>query len=168
MQIAYELTQEDFTEAYSVHRNRSTVTKWFWRIFFWIAGLFTAFIVFGFLLKPSVQAAKALLPFFVLLAVWVAILWILPRWTMRRQFTKQPGAHGPRTVLLDAYGAHWRWNGGSSDVEWKNYIRSVEGKNQILFYTSPACFNILPKRAIGAEQLAELRSLLRQNTQSRK
>jgi hypothetical protein len=67
---------------------------------------------------------------------------------------------------LDASGAHWRWNGGSSDVEWKNYIRSVEGKNQILFYTSPACFNILPKRTIGAEQLGELRSLLNQKVQS--
>jgi hypothetical protein len=168
MQIAYELTQEDFTQAYSVHRNRSTLTRWFWRILFWIAGLFAAVIVFGFLLKPSVQAAKALLPFFGLVAMWIIILRVLPRWTMRRQFLKQPGAHGPRTVLLDASGAHWRWNGGSSDVEWKNYIRSVEGKNQILFYTSPACFNILPKRAIGTEELGELRSLLNQNTQFRR
>jgi hypothetical protein len=168
MQIAYELTQEDFTQSYSVHRNRSALSKWSRRIFVWIAGLSTAIIVLGFLVKPSVQAAKGLLPFFGLVAAWIAILFALPRWTMRRQFLKQPGAHGPRTVLLDASGAHWRWNGGSTDIEWKNYIRSVEGKNQILFYTSPACFNILPKRAIAAEQLGELRSLLSQNIQTRK
>jgi len=53
--------------------------------------------------------------------------------------------------------------GGAGDIEWKNYIRSVEGKNQILFYTSPACFNILPKRAVAEEQLRELRDLLKQN-----
>jgi len=161
--MTYELTQKDFTEAYTAHRNRSGLRKWARRLFFWIAGLFTAIIVFGFLVKPSVQAAKALLPFLGLLAVWIAILWILPRWAMRRQFLQQPGAHGPRTLTLDAAGAHWRWNGGAGDIEWKNYIRSVEGKNQILFYTSPACFNILPKRAVAEEQLRELRDLLKQN-----
>jgi len=67
--------------------------------------------------------------------------------------------------VLDSSGAHRRWNGGSADVEWRNYIRSVEGKNQILFYTSPACFNILPKRALAVEQLSELRELLKQNIQ---
>ena len=168
MQIAYELTQRDFTEAYVVHKNNKAWSKWFRRIFISIAGLATAIILLGFLIKPSVQAAKSLLPFFGLAVMWIAILWFLPRWTMQRQFLKQPGAHGPRTVLLDASGAHWRWNGGSSDIEWKNYIRSAEGKNQILFYTSPACFNILPKRAIAGEQIGELRTLLEQNIQTRR
>ena len=168
MQIAYELTQKDFIEAYTAHRNRTALSKWSRRLFLWIASLSTAIVVFGFLVKPSVQAAKALLPFLALVVAWIAILWILPRWAMRRQFLKQPGAHGQRTVLLDASGVHWRWNGGSSDIEWRNYIRSVEGKNQILFYTSPACFNILPKRVIAAEQLSGLRSLLVQNIQTRK
>ncbi|MGA9040981.1 MAG: YcxB family protein [Terriglobales bacterium] len=168
MQIAYELTQKDFIEAYSAHRNRSPLSKWSRRIFICIAGLSTAVIALGFLVKPSVQAAKALLPFFGLFAAWILILWVLPRWTMRRQFLRQPGAHGPRTVLFDASGAHWRFDGGSSDIEWRNYIRSVEGKNQILFYTSPACFNILPKRAIAAEQLSEIRLLLKQSIQTRK
>lgn len=98
--------------------------------------------------------------------MWFLVLWWLPRWSMSRQFFKQPGAHGPRTLLLDELGAHWRWNGGSSDIEWKNYIRSVEGKSQFLFYTSPACFNILPKRALEAEQLVELRTLLKQHIPS--
>ncbi len=166
MQMAYELTDKDFTESYIAHRNRSTFRKWSRRLFQWAAGLFAAFIVFGFLIKPSVEMARGLTPLFGLVIMWILLLWWLPRWSMRRQFLKQPGAHGPRTLLLDASGAHWRWNGGSSDIEWKNYIRSVEGKNQFLFYTSPACFNILPKRALGAEQLREVRELLRQNIQA--
>ena len=83
-------------------------------------------------------------------------------WSARRQFLRQPGARGPRTVLFDDIGAHWRWNGGSSDVEWKNYVRSVEGKNHILLYTSPACFNIVPKRALGKEDLVSVLALLKQ------
>jgi len=168
MQIACELTQQDFIEAYSVHRNRSAFSKWSRRLFVWSAGLFTAVVLLGFLIKPSLQAAKSLMPLLVFVVMWIAILWILPRRTMRRQFVKQPGAHGPRTVVLDASGAHWRWDGGSSDVEWKNYIRSAEGKNQILFYTSPACFNLLPKPVLAAEQLTEIQSLVQQNLQPRK
>ncbi len=168
MEITYELTKQDFVEAYSAHRNRNAVSKWSRRLFIWIGGLIAVLVFVGFLVKPSVQAAKGLAPFFGLVPMWIAILWLLPRWSIGRQFTKQPGAHGPRTLLLDASGAHWRWDGGSSDVAWKNYIRTVEGTNQILFYTSPACFNILPQRGIGPEQLAEVRSFLNENIQTRK
>jgi hypothetical protein len=162
MQINYELTQKDFTEAYTAHRNSRPLRKWSRRLFVWIVGLATAILLFGFLVRPSWEMARGLMPFFVLVTIWIGVLWVLPSWMMRRQFLGQPGARGPRTLTLDAAGVHWRWNGGSSDVEWKNYIRSVEGKNLILFYTSPACFNIVPKRAIAAEQLDELRVLLKQ------
>lgn len=168
MQITYELTQKDFIESYGVHRNRSVFKKWSRRIFVWIAGLVVAFILFGFLLKPSAQMARDLGPLFGLVLMWVVVMRILPWWMMRRQFLQQPGAHGPRTVLLDASGAHWRWNGGTSDVEWRNYIQTAEGKNQFLFYTSPACFNILPKRALEPEQLNEIRELLKQNVSAPK
>jgi len=134
----------------------------------WVFALLAIVLFVEFPIKPSVQAARNLAPFFGLLAMWIAILWLLPRWSMGRQFTKQPGAHGPRTLLLDASGAHWRWDGGSSDVGWKNYIRSAEGENLILFYTSPVCFNMLPKRGLAPEQLAAVRSLLQENIPARK
>jgi hypothetical protein len=163
MQFAYELTQNDFTEAYSVHRNRSALTKWVRRFFVSVLGFCVLLVVFGFSLHPSIRAARDLLPLSGLVILWIAVLWVIPLWSMRRQFLKQPGAHGPRTLDLDSVGAHWKWSGGSADVEWRNYIRWVEGRNLLLFYTSPACFNILPKRAIPPAQLSNLRELLKQN-----
>ncbi len=163
MQFSYELTERDFTQAYRLHRNRHGLIKWFRRLLISVFVLCASVIFLGFLVKPSAKAAHDLMPFFLLTVMWIILLWILPLWSMRRQFSKQPGAHGPRTVTLDSSGAHWRWNGGSSDVEWRNSIRSIEGKNLILFYTSPACFNILPKRAVLADQLDNLRQLIRQN-----
>ena len=163
MEISYELAEKDFREAYVAHRNRNALSRWSRRLFIWLAGFFAAFVIFGFAVKPSVEAAKNLFPFLGLVLMWIAALWIFPGWNMRRQFLKQPGAHGPRTLLLDSSGAHWRWNGGSSEVEWRNYIRSVEGKNQFLLYTSPACFNIVPKRALVEAQLEELRQILKLN-----
>lgn len=168
MQISYELTETDFTEAYTAHRKGKALTRWTRRILISVVALMGAIVLLKAVMRPSAETARGLVLVLVLIVMWVALLWLLPWWTMRRQFLHQPGAHGPRTLTLDNFGAHWKWNGGSSDVEWKNYIRSVEGKNQILFYTSPACFNILPKRALAAEQLGELRSLLIQNIVTRK
>ena len=166
MEISYELNERYFRQAYVAHRNRNGFRKWARRIFVFSVCLGAAFVFFGFLLKPSAQDARNLFPLIGLVVMWIAILYLLPIWTMRRQFLKQPGAHGARTVTLDASGAHWRWNGGTSNVEWKNYIRSIEGDNQILFYTSPACFNIIPKRALEGSRLDEIREILKQNVPS--
>jgi hypothetical protein len=169
MEITYELTKQDFVEAYSAHRNRNAVSKWSRRLFIWIWGLMADLVFVGFLIKPSVQAAKGLAPFFGLVPMWIAILWLLPRWSIGRQFTKQPGASWAKNPSVGrirsslALGRRLERCG-----PWKNYIRTVEGTNQILFYTSPACFNLLPKRVIGPDQLAEVRSVLQENIQARK
>jgi hypothetical protein len=161
MEITYELTQKDFTEAFSAHRNRRAIIKWIRTIIFWVVILGLAFLLFGAIRSGN---TRTLLPSFAVIALWLLLLTGLPLWlSARRQFLKQPGARGPRTVMFDGTGAHWRWNGGSSDIEWKNYVRSVEGPNQFLLYTSPACFNIIPKRAIEEPKLSEVRSLLEQN-----
>jgi heme/copper-type cytochrome/quinol oxidase subunit 2 len=166
MQVNYQLSENDFVEAYGVHRNRTAFKKWSMRIFIALI-VFMAVVVFATaLFDHTQQAAKNLLPFTGLLAFWIVALWAFPRWNMRRQFHKQPAAHGPRTVTFDADGAHWRWDGGSGDIAWKNYIRWIEGTNQILFYTSPACFNILPTHGLPSQQMIDLRELLKQNIQT--
>ena len=161
MEITYELTQKDFTQAFFAHRNRKPVMKWTRRIIILLLiGLFV-FLLFGATLAHNI---RPLLPMFGIIILWIAVAsGVTYWWSARRQFRKQPGAQGQRSLLLDASGTHWRWDGGNSDVEWKNYIRTVEGKDQILFYTSPVCFNILPKRALAPEQLPEIRDLLKQN-----
>jgi hypothetical protein len=121
------------------------------------------FLAFGLIVIHNAQDTKNLMPLFGLTLLWVGVLLGLPRWSARRQFLKQPGAQGQRTVSIDDSGFHWRWNGGSSDIAWENYVRVLEGKKQFLLYTSPACFNIIPKRVLTAEELLELRALLKQN-----
>jgi hypothetical protein len=160
MEITYELTQKDFTESFVAHRNRRPFVKWARRSIVWVTLLGLAFLLFGSIRSGN---TRALLPFFGVVGLWLLVLAGLPMWWgARRQFLKQPGARGVRTVSFDDIGAHWRWSGGSSDVEWRNYVRSVEGKNQFLLYTSPACFNIVPKRALSQEDLSQVRSLLKQ------
>jgi hypothetical protein len=71
MEITYELTKQDFVEAYSAHWNRNAVSKWSRRLFIWIWGLMAVLVFVGFLIKPSVQAAKGLAPFFGLVPMWI-------------------------------------------------------------------------------------------------
>jgi hypothetical protein len=168
MQINYQLSEDDFVEAYGVHRDRTAFKKWSMRLFIALIVFMSVVVFAAALVDHSQQAAKNLFLFTVLLAFWIVTLSAFPRWNMRRQFRKQPGAQGPRTVTFEADGAHWRWDGGSGDIAWKNYTRWVEGKNQILFYTSPACFNILPTHGLPPEQILDLRELLKQNIQTLK
>jgi hypothetical protein len=68
--------------------------------------------------------------------------------------------HGPRNTTLDEKGVSWKWDGGSADVEWKNFHRWQESKTQFILYTSPMMFNMLPKRALTTEQISAVRVLL--------
>jgi len=163
MQIDYELTQDDFTQSFVAHRNRNAFSKWLIRLLMSFAIFVAAILALWLILRPGAQETKNLIRFFGLVLMWVALLWGLPRWSARRQFLKQPGAQGQRAVLMDELGVHWRWNGGSSDIAWKNYVRALEARKQFLLYTSPACFNIIPKRALTPERLLELRAILKQN-----
>jgi hypothetical protein len=45
---------------------------------------------------------------------------------------KQPSAQGERTAWFDSNGVNWQWDGGSSVVQWKTYVRWMETNHQIL------------------------------------
>ena len=65
-------------------------------------------------------------------------------------------------MRLDGSGIHWRWKGGQADVEWTNFIRFLESNTLFLLYTSPACFNIVPKRAFTPGETESFRGLLQE------
>lgn len=163
MEVTYELTQRDFYDSFIAHRNRSTFSKWSFRIAALIAAVFIGIGLLGLVIHPSVRAVKDSGPLVIVALFWIGLLWTLPWWNAKNQLSKQPGAKGSRTMLLDNAGIRWQWNGGSAQIEWGNFIRWVECDTEFLIYSSPACFNIVPKRALPPEQLAEFRALLAQN-----
>jgi hypothetical protein len=92
---------------------------------------------------------------------WIFLLWISPWLMARTQFKKQPSAQGTIVFAMDATGVQWKWDGGTSTVEWKNFIRVPETKNHFLYYGSPVYFHIVPKRALTAEQMADFQAAIR-------
>ena len=110
--------------------------------------------------RPSSEALKNLIPLILLGAFWALLLWVAPWRAAKSQFTKQPSAQGPRTLMVDDSGIHWRWDSGSSDIQWKNLIRWQETKTHFFIYSSPIMFNIVPKRALSDEEVTQFRSFL--------
>ena len=159
MQFTYSLTQRDFSEAMIAIRNRKAWAKWIFRI---LPALLVVLIAVSIRTDSRSQLLSSLVPILVLFLFWTFLLWGSPWLLARQQFLKQPSAQGEHTVSFDRDVVGWHWNGGSSAVEWKNYIRWMETKNQILVCSSPVQCGIIPKRALNAEQLLELRTLLRQ------
>ena len=157
MQITYTLSQRDFFEAIIAIRNRKKWAKWFFRA---SLPFLVCLIAFAVLRVPRPQLAPTLAPLLVLVLLWTFLLWVSPWRFARTQFLKQPSARGQQTASFDVEGAKWQWDGGLSVNDWRTYIRWMESENQILLCSSPIQCNIVPKRALNAEQLSELRTLL--------
>jgi hypothetical protein len=165
MELKYNLTQRDFLESFITHRNPTAFLKWCFRLL--AAMLFLLVIVFFvyFAKNPTLHTLAGAGPLLGMILIWFWIFVAGPRRAARRQFRQQPAARGLWTLLIDDGGIHARWEGGSSDVDWKNYIKWRESKNLILLYMSPVTWGMIPKRALDPAQLADLRALLEQNVQ---
>jgi YcxB-like protein len=160
MQITYSLTQHDFFDSTIAIRNRKRWAKWVFRASLPVLGLL---IVFSLFTSPASKLVSNLAPLLFFILLWAFLLWGSPWWLARTQFLKQPSAQGQRTASCDGNGVNWQWDGGSSAVEWKTFIRWMETKDQILLCSSPVQCAIVPKRFLSSEQLPELRALLTQN-----
>jgi hypothetical protein len=145
VEITYKLTQRDFFDSMIAHRNRSRLAKWSFRIMLSIALLAGAIGIIALVTQPTSQLSINAIILIALAIFWALCKWAAPWWSARNQFRKQPSAQGPRILMLDSTGTHWRWDGGTADVEWKNVIRYLEGKNEFLLYSSPAAFNMVPE-----------------------
>jgi hypothetical protein len=165
MEIQYQLTEQDFRESMYAHRRSRAFTRWFYRgliAIILVAFGFILLALFGAAIEHNAKLALNLLPLMVLLVAWAALIWIVPYWMARSQFRKQPAARSVRSVTIDDLGLRSHWDSGNAETAWKNYIRLFESKNEILLYSSPALFNILPKRAFTSEQLEQFRTLAKE------
>jgi hypothetical protein len=163
VEVTYELTQKDFYDSFMAHRNRNALSKWTFRLLGAFAILFFGLGLLGVAIRHNAQSWADFGTWSVLAFLWAGVVWILPWWNARNQFLKQPKAKGTRSMVLDDAGIRSQWNGGSAETGWANYIRWLECDTEFLLYTSPACFNILPKRSLLPEQLTEVRTRLAQS-----
>lgn len=171
MEIQYQLTERDFREAMFAHRKVRPFQRWFYRGLIALVVVllgFAALVLLGAAITHDLKPAMNIIPLIGLIVAWAGLIWLVPPWMAKTQFRKQPAVQSARSVKVDDAGLRSSWDGGSAESAWKNYIGIFESKNEILLYTSPACFNILPKRALTPEQLEEFRTLAKENISTKK
>jgi hypothetical protein len=90
------------------------------------------------------------------------LIWLQPRLAARKAIL--------RTVewRFSDEGVHIQSDVASSDILWKAFIRFREGPKVLLLYVQKGQANFIPKRALDASQLDELRTLIRAHVPERK
>ena len=163
MEITFELKQNDFLQSYVAHRKRNAMSKWSFLLLASFVFMLAILAILPLLTRTTHPTFFNIAQAATLVGFWVLMVWGFPWWFARQQFQKQPKAHGTREMVADADGLHLAWNGGSANMSWTNQVRYLESKDQFPLYTSPTCFNIIPKRAMTPEQLSNFRTLLREH-----
>ena len=164
MPIEFQFTLDDYRKAFRAHikKGASAFTRWILRLCI----PFGAFLLLGgiSLLMNGQRAMNVVLPPFALGALWIWIGMGGSYWlSARKQFAKNPALRQPRRVEINDAGVQIDAGVASSQQSWQAYVRYVESKDSFLLYTSPACFNIVPKRVLQPEQVNELRETLKSN-----
>ena len=112
MQTNFELAEKDFVEAYATHCRENPSKKWNRAISYGCLVLVLGAFIFH-AIATNASDISGYVPLVVLAIAWFVVIRFLQRSSIRKQFRNQPGVQGPRTVVFDGDGAHWRWDGGS-------------------------------------------------------
>ena len=92
MEFTYELTQQDFLDAFLAHRRRSVRWKWIIRPFVFLFFPLRVCVRFYVATYRNSQTLSTWAPLLMLSVLWIAALWGTPWWSARRQFRNRPGA----------------------------------------------------------------------------
>ena len=79
----------------------------------------------------------------------------------RRLFDQQRSLHGKMIAEWNEAGLQLASPNGSGIHEWSDFIKWAESKTMLLFYQNDMLFNLVPKRALTAEQAEDIKTALR-------
>jgi len=102
----------------------------------------------------QVVAVNAGAAFFV--AFIVANYFVFTPVTTRRNYGKQKTLHRPYTYAWSETGLRISNDSGEWHVAWSDYLRWREDARIFVFYQGPRLFNMLPKRVLTPEQVADI------------
>ncbi|MDR6869679.1 hypothetical protein J2Y55_000672 [Bosea sp. BE125] len=97
-----------------------------------------------------------LFAFFLLLMPFLSYFLFAPD-IARKTFRKQKSLQQPLTWSWSEAGLKVTSDGGEWLTPWDHYLKRAENAEIFLFYQAPRLFQMVPKRVLTPEQLAELR-----------
>ena len=158
--IAYQLTQADLLAAQRLSLVASLRTKRLLRTYILgalICGVGAGVLSWddGWTAALSAALLGALFWVIFLSLIYVSAYVQMPR-RSRRVYAQQKSLQVPKQASWDAESLSLTSARGSYRFEWSDFLRIVENDAAILLFQSDALFNIIPKRALSAEQAASI------------
>ncbi len=93
-------------------------------------------------------------------AVGVGLYW-RPTLCAKRALKNNPLLQGEITVRFDERGVQSEYTNGRSSLDWRAFTGYKENPKSFLLFASEYHCNLIPKAALSASQIEELRSILR-------
>jgi hypothetical protein len=157
MQIQYQCNVADYQEALLTRRPTPLGRKVF------RAGMWLLLIIMSsaILMNLGFRQGIATLTVPILLFLsWLAFrLVIRPIW-IKRDFHSHPNFQREQLVRIDESGLHRTSEIGQSETKWLAYTGYQETQNLFVLYFGRRLMEVIPKRALSAEQLQRFRQLL--------
>jgi hypothetical protein len=153
MEVQYQCTVDDYLEAQNAHARSSSA----YRVLIVLAFLFIAFGLLQSVFNGLAQGATAL----AIGIFWSACGFVFrPMW-FRRDFRRHPNFAVAQVVTISEEGLDTKCKIAASGTKWSAYTKFRETRNLFMLYMGARLFRVVPKRALSAPQMDELRELLR-------
>lgn len=126
--------------------------------------MLAATLLIGFLGAPRIDLTfMAVLPWLIILALWMLVIWQLsPRLNARAWAKRNTAGDQQITQRFTTDGLETTSHAGSSLTHWHMIKRVIETDAFLLLYFTWQCAVFVPKRALSAEQYAAIRARLAQ------
>ena len=108
----------------------------------------------------TVRALLALIIAATILVFSLGIPLALGPLVIRRRFKQDKLVRKPVSASWDEETYDAEQPGARNHIPWRDYMRIREDKHLFLFFISDYSYQILPKRALTAEQIADLQQIL--------
>jgi hypothetical protein len=160
MRIAYRISESDFLEAQKLYLATASRNQRFLRKFILIMGLILLATGVVSLMPPFAEFRSDSLPSILVGAAFVFAIWVVPRLSTKKRFSKDKRIQNDIAVEFSEFGMELLSGDSSAKVAWTDCIRYRESENLFAVFQSPQLFNIFPKRAFASGDADEFRELL--------
>jgi YcxB-like protein len=157
MHIDYEISEQDhaLAQRLALKRSGSLSNRWIFSVFPAFGLVLLAFIAIAIFKRGfSLNVLAGLI-----VPLGMLSLPILTKRNIRKLYLNSVNLRGPLSLDADDDGMRFQGSTISSQVIWAHFSRYCEDDHSFLLFQNARIFNMIPKRKLSLEQIAELRGL---------
>jgi hypothetical protein len=156
--VSLTLTAEDYVTANKLHFINGCRSRCGLVTFGVVAIGYLAIVAFAYVDQWSTPALVALGASLVLFVAYMVVTYLvfIPL-AARRNYRVQKTIHGLHTYSWSETGLTIVAERGEWRAAWGDYMKRAENARVLMFYQAPKLHNMIPKRVLTAEQIADIR-----------